>query len=99
MLQRKTTAQFNSSHYIKQVQTLLSEFDKRFIDFASVEPIATNMCFPFATDINVEDIAFKIGALFQLDITAVQNEMLSLQNDIEMKSRALMKERRSGNCC
>ena len=47
------------------------------------------MCFSFATDINVEDIASKIEALFQLNITAMENEMLSLQNDIEMKSRAL----------
>ena len=88
VLQRKTTAQFNSANYIKQVQSLSSEFDKRFIDFASVEPIATYMCFPFATNINVEDIASKIGTLFQLDITAVENEILSLQNNIEMKSRA-----------
>ena len=76
--------------HIKQVQSLSSEFDKCFIDFASVEPIDTYMylCFPFPTNINVEDITSKIGALFQLDITAVKNEMLSLQNDIEMKSRA-----------
>ena len=64
VLQRKTTAQFNNARYITQVQSLTSEFDKRFIDFALVEPIATYMCFPFATDINVEDIASKIGALF-----------------------------------
>jgi len=88
VLQRKTTAQFNTARYIKQVQSLSSEFDKHFIDFASVEPIATYMCFPFATYMDVEDIASKIGSLFQLDITAVENEMLSLQNDIEMKSRA-----------
>ena len=88
VLQRKTTAQFNSACYIKQVQSVSSEFDKCFIDFASVEPSATYMCLPFATDINVEDIASKIGALFQLDITAVENEMLSLQNDIEIKSKA-----------
>ena len=81
VLQRKSTAQFNTARYIKQVQSLSSEFDKRFIDFASVEHIATYMCFPFATDIDVEDIASKIGSLFQLDITAVENEMLSLQND------------------
>ena len=88
VLQRKTTAQFNTARYIKQVQSLSSEFDKRFIDFASDEPIATYMCFPFGTDTDVEDIASKIGSLFQLDISAVENEMLSLQNDIEMKSSA-----------
>ena len=84
----KTAAQFNTACYIKQVHSLSSEFDKHFIDFASVEPIATYMCFPFATDIDVEGIASKIGSLFQLDISAVENEMLSLQNDIEMKSSA-----------
>ena len=88
MLQSKTTAQFKCARYIKQVQSLTSEFNKRFIDFASVEPIATYICFPFTTDIDVEDIASKTGAFFHLDITAVENEMLSLQNDIEMKSRA-----------
>ena len=88
VLQRKPTSQFNTARYIKQVQSLSSDFDRRFIDFASVQPIATYMCFPFATDIDVEDIASKIGSLFQLDITAVEEEMVSLQNDIVMKSRA-----------
>ena len=88
VLQRKSTAQFNTACYIKQVQSLSSEFDKRFIDFASVEPIATYICFPFATDLDVEDVASKIGSLFELGITAVENEMLSIQNDIEMESRA-----------
>ena len=87
VFQRKTTSQFNSARYTKQVQSLSSEFGKRFIDCASVKPIVIHMCFPFVTDINV-DIASKIGVLYQLDITAVENEMLSLQNDIEMKSRA-----------
>ena len=76
MLQSKITAQFNSARYIKQMQSLSSEFDKRFIDFASVEPIVIYMCFPLATDIDVDDNACKIGALFQLNITAVKNEIL-----------------------
>ena len=88
MLQSKITAQLNSARYVKQVQSLSSEFDKYFIDFALVEPIATYMSLPFATYIDMEDIAYKIEALFQLNITAVENEILSFQNDIEMKSRA-----------
>ena len=73
------------------MQSLSSEFGKRFIDFTSVESIATYMSFPFAPDIDVEDVVSKNGALFQLDITAVKNEILSLQNDIEMKFRASTK--------
>ena len=86
LLQRKTTAQFNTARYIKKEQSLSSEFDKHFIDFASVEPIATYKCFPFATDIDVENIVSKIRSFLQLDIAAVENEKLSLQNVIEMKS-------------
>ena len=86
-----TTAQFNSARYIKQVQSLSSEFDKRFVCFASVEPIATYIPFPFAPDIDVEDVVFKDGALFQLNTTAVQNMIFFLQNSTEIKSRAFTK--------
>lgn len=54
---------------------------------ASLEPIATYMCFPFGTDINVEVIASKMGSLFQLDRTIWETEILTLQNDIKLKSR------------
>ena len=91
VLKSKTPAQFNSARYFKQVQSLSSELDKRSIDFASVEPIATYISLPFATDIGVEDIASKIRALFQLNITAMENKILSLQNDINMKSRSSTK--------
>ena len=57
------------------------------------------MCFPFATDIDVDDIASKMGALFQLDTTAVEIVILSLQNDIQMKSRATTERGSSGGCC
>lgn len=88
--QGKTTGQLNSARYIEQVQSMSSEFDKRFTDFALVEPVATYLCFPFATNIDAENIASKIGSLFQMETTALENEILSLQNDIHMKSRATM---------
>ena len=46
------------------------------------------MCFLFGTDIDVDDIASKVGTLFLLDTTAVEKEILTLQNDVQMKSRA-----------
>jgi hypothetical protein len=71
-----------------RVQNILSEFCSRFTDFASLEPIATYMCFPFGTDINVEVIASKMGSLVQLDTTIAETEILTHQNDIQLKSRA-----------
>ena len=40
--------------------------------------LSSTCAFPFATDIDVDDIACKIGVLFQLNITAVKNEILFL---------------------
>ena len=39
--QGKDTAQFDSARYVEQVQSVLSEFDISFLEFASLEPIAT----------------------------------------------------------
>ena len=81
------------------MQSISSQLDNRFNDFASVEHAATYMCFPFATDIDVEDVAFKMGALFQLDTTAGENEIVSLQNDIEMKSSATTEREQLWGLC
>ncbi|KAJ8362371.1 hypothetical protein AAFF_G00378160 [Aldrovandia affinis] len=86
--QGKDTVKLDSARYIEQVQSISSEFDRRYIDFSSLEPVATYTRFPFGTDIYVDDIASKVGSFFHLDTTAVENEILTLQNDIQMKSRA-----------
>ncbi|KAJ8390542.1 hypothetical protein AAFF_G00103390 [Aldrovandia affinis] len=81
------TAQLGSARYEEQVQSILSEFDRRFTDFASIEPVASYLCFPFGS-IDVDDIASKVASLFHLNSLAVENEIITLQNDIEIKSRA-----------
>lgn len=44
------------------------------------------MCLAFGMDIGVGDS--KVGSLFLLDSTAVENEILTPQNDMQMKSKA-----------
>ncbi|KAJ8346319.1 hypothetical protein AAFF_G00215060 [Aldrovandia affinis] len=85
--QGNDTAQLGSARYEEQVQSTLSEFDRRFTDFASIEPVASYLCFPFGS-IDVDDIASKVASLFHLNSPAVENEIITLQNDIEIKSRA-----------
>ncbi|XP_077361592.1 SCAN domain-containing protein 3-like [Festucalex cinctus] len=46
------------------------------------------MCFPFAKNIDVGDIAAKVKTLFDMEISALEDEILTLQNDIEMKARS-----------
>ena len=76
-----------SDAYAQQIQSILSEFERRFADFASIEPVAQFLCFPFA-NVDVDCIAPQIATLFSLDGSAVENEILTLTNDIELKARA-----------
>ncbi|KAL2087224.1 hypothetical protein ACEWY4_018283 [Coilia grayii] len=62
--------------------------DKRFQDFALLEPIATFMCNPFGEDTEVDSLASNIATLFHMNAPAVEDEMLTLQSDIRLKSRA-----------
>ncbi|XP_042235249.1 general transcription factor II-I repeat domain-containing protein 2A-like [Homarus americanus] len=86
--QGKDCDQFDSARYIEQVQNLASYFDRRLQDIATIEPVATYMCFPFGKITNVEDIQSRMESIFNMDICEVENELLKLKNDIQIKSRA-----------
>lgn len=87
-MQGKSCVQLDSVRYTKQIDNCLSEFDKRFQDFALLEPVATFMCYPFREDAEVVSLASKIATLFHLNSSGVEDEILTLQADIELKSRA-----------
>ena len=66
----------------------MSEFNRRFQDFALLEPVATFMCYPFREDVEVDSLASKIAMLFHLNSSGVEDEILTLQADIQLKARA-----------
>lgn len=86
--QGKERAQLDSARYTEQIENVRSDFDKRFQDFALLDPIATFMCFPFGEDTEVDSLASKIATLFHANSSALEDEILSLQADIQLKSRA-----------
>lgn len=88
--QGKECAQLDSARYTEQIENVRSDFDRRFQDFALLEPIATFMCFPFGEDTAVDSLASEIATLFHLNSSAVEDEILSLQADIQLKSRAMV---------
>lgn len=46
------------------------------------------MCYPFQEDAEVDSLASNIAALFHLNSSGVEDEILTRQTDIELKSRA-----------
>ncbi|KAJ4922642.1 hypothetical protein JOQ06_024763 [Pogonophryne albipinna] len=86
--QGKDSALLDSARYTEQVNNITSDFEKRFRDFALLEPIATFMCYPFSEDHDIDSLAQNIGAVFHLNPSALEDEMLSLQADIQLKARA-----------
>lgn len=85
--QGKDLTEIDSACYAEQIDTVLSDFDRRFQDFALLEPVATFMRFPFRENAEVDVLASKI-ATFQLSSAEVEDEILTLQADINLKSRA-----------
>lgn len=59
-----------------------------FQDFSLLEPVATFMCYPFQEDDEVDSLASNIAALFHMNSSGVEDEILTLRTDIELKSRA-----------
>jgi len=57
--QEKVYVQFDSACYTEQIDNCLSEFDKRFQDFALLEPVASFMCYPFREDAEVDSLHQK----------------------------------------
>ena len=73
---------------MEHIDNCLSEFDKRFQEFSLLEPVATFMCCLFREDAGVDLLASKIATLFHLNSSGVEDEILTLQADIKLKSRA-----------
>ena len=86
--QTQSCAQLDSARYIKQIDNCLSEFHRRFQDFALLKPVATFMCYPFQEDVVVVSLASKITTLFHLNSSEVEDEILTPQADLQIKARA-----------
>jgi len=83
----KGVTQLDSAYNQEYVQSILSEFERRFTDFVSIEPLAS--CYPFGTSIDVDDIAAKVKSLFDLESSAFEDEILTLQNDTEINLESI----------
>ena len=79
--------QLDSAHYQEHAQSILSEFERRFTDFVSIEPLAS--CYPFGASIDVDDIATKVKSLLDLESSVFEDEILTLQNDIEINLESM----------
>ncbi|XP_014781116.1 uncharacterized protein LOC106876887 [Octopus bimaculoides] len=82
--QEKACVQLESARYTEQIDNYLSKFNKRFQDFALLEPVAAFMYYPFREDAEVDSLASKIVTLLHLNSSRVEDEILILQ----LKSRA-----------
>ena len=86
--QTQSCAQLDSARYINQIDNCLSEFHRRFQDFALLVPVATFMCYPFQEDVVFVSLASKITTLFHLNSSEVEDKILTLQADLQIKARA-----------
>ena len=85
--QGKACMQLYSARYMEHIHNCLSEFDISFEGFSLLESVATLVCYPFREDAEVDLLVSKIATLFHPNSSEVEDETLTLQSDIELKSR------------
>lgn len=61
------------------------EFESRFTDFVRLEPCATFISNPLM-DVDISDNSEQMGEVFSLSAVDLEMEILSLQNDFQLKS-------------
>ncbi|XP_069582815.1 general transcription factor II-I repeat domain-containing protein 2-like [Ranitomeya imitator] len=83
----KENTPFDKNVYLESCEKLNKEFEKRFSEFHCVEAIALFMSNPFmTTDISV--ISSEIATAFQMDTSQLENEIITLNTDLLLKSRS-----------
>ena len=87
-LKESENVNFNITRYAEQIKNLVLEFERRFQDFKKLEIVAAFMSFPFNPKIKPEIVADSISTLFKMDIPVLEMEIITLQNDIFIKSRS-----------
>lgn len=73
--------------FSRHLTLLLCEFDKRFESFQELSPIVSIVANPFAVS-DVEIAAETIASFLSGEISSVENELLSLQNNVMLRGRA-----------
>ena len=71
--------------YSQVINRLGQEFEKRFCDFEKLEPCVSFVTNPFMY-VDVTSTAEQLSDLFSLSVTDVEMEILTLQNDINLKA-------------
>lgn len=73
--------------YKSEIKNLLTDFGKRFADLDNLTEVLTFMCYPFSC-VDVGKTASEISNKFNLDLVSVENEVLKVMSDIQLKARA-----------
>lgn len=53
-----------------------------------LEQVTKFMCFPFGDEHEVDSLASNMGKQFQMNPSALEDKILALQTDIQVKARA-----------
>ncbi|KAG8436973.1 hypothetical protein GDO86_007888 [Hymenochirus boettgeri] len=78
---------YERERFFKIITSLKEEFEKRFSDFKRIELVCQFVLFPLS-NINVEEVSALIEKEFHKDPSSVELELISLRNDLAVKSVA-----------
>lgn len=78
--------EINVSLFIKHLQVLQEQFEKRFQQFTIIEPMVSFFINPFTCKTNIMEVAAYIAEVVQVKAEELELEILDLQSDLMLKS-------------
>lgn len=83
----KFATPYNSTCYVNMISTLRDDFSDRFSDFKKISVITQFVSFPWA-NLELLNVSSAIENVFDVDRAALEVEIISLKNDLYIRSVA-----------
>jgi hypothetical protein len=79
---------FQTEMYVTEICSVIQDFKNRFYNFQNIRTLVEYLSIPFKSDLNIKEIAVTISENYSWSKPSLENEILTLKNEIFLKTRA-----------
>ncbi|XP_066495938.1 general transcription factor II-I repeat domain-containing protein 2B-like [Tiliqua scincoides] len=79
---------FQNEKYVAEICSVIQEFENRFCDFQKIGTVVEYLSYPFKVDVDIKETAAALSKNYSLNKPSLENEILTLKNDIFLKTHA-----------
>ncbi|KAJ6665113.1 hypothetical protein lerEdw1_005344 [Lerista edwardsae] len=77
---------FQNEKYVTEICSVIQEIENRLCDFQKIGTVVEYLSYPFKVDVDIKETAAAISKNYSLNKPSLENEILTLKNDIFLKT-------------